>query len=453
MEPFQYHVYVCTQHKPDGAPCCSANGALETLQALRRALAEQGLADAVQVTTCGSLGLCDRGPNMIVYPEGVWYSDVRPKDVEELVREHFGKGRVVERLISGGQAALRAKIDENKRRMLAALKAREEAGVLPDDLQQSINGFRDSRVLLTAVELDVFTALGKRADGIEVAGKLGTEPRAIELLLNALVGLGLLTKHDGKFANTPTSARYLVAGARDDSRAAIMHTVYLWPAWSTLTECIKKGTSVTTRETGRGDEAWTEAFIAAMQKNATLRAPTVARAVGLDGVRRILDVGGGSGAYSIAFARAKKDLTADILDVERVVPIALRHIHVAGLSDRVKARVGDLYSDNYGSDYDLVLLSAICHMLSPEENRAVLAKAYAALAPSGRVVIQDFILFPDKTGPKIGVLFAINMLVGTRAGNSYSEQEYTSWLRDAGFKDIRRQPLPGPTDLLISRRP
>lgn len=452
MEPFHYHVYACTQNKPDGAPCCSANGALETLQSLRRALAEQGLADAVQVTTCGSLGLCGRGPNMVVYPEGVWYSGVRPEDVEELVREHFRNGRVVERLVSGERPAIRAEIDENKRKMLVALKARDESGALPDDLQQSINGFRDSRVLLTAVELDVFTAVGEGADAAAAARKLGTDRRATESLLNALVALGLLAKHDGIFTNMPTSARYLVAGARDDSRAAIMHTVNLWPAWSTLTECVRKGTSVTTQETGRGDDAWTEAFIAAMHKNATSRAPTVVRALGLDGVRRVLDLGGGSGAYSIAFARAKEDLTADILDVERVVPIARHHIDAAGLADRVKARVGDLHDASYGTDYDLVLLSAICHMLSPEENRAVLAKAYAALAPSGRVVIQDFILQPDKTGPKTGVLFALNMLVGTRSGSSYSEQEYSCWLRDAGFKDIRRQPLPGPTDLIISRR-
>jgi cyclopropane fatty-acyl-phospholipid synthase-like methyltransferase len=190
-----------------------------------------------------------------------------------------------------------------------------------------------------------------------------------------------------------------------------------------------------------------------MHKNATLRAPTLVRAVGLDGVRRVLDLGGGSGAYSIAFAQAKADLTADILDVEQVAPIARRHIDAAGLADRVKVRVGDLHDDSYGTGYDLVLLSAICHMLSPQENRVVLAKVHAALAPSGRVVIQDFILHPDKTGPKTGVLFALHMLVGTHAGSSYSEPEYTNWLRDAGFAEVRRLPLPGPTDLVIARRP
>ena len=160
MEAFRHHVYVCDQKKPDGAPCCSANGSARVIEALRREIGRQGLGADVQVTTCGSLGLCERGPNMVVYPEGVWYSRVRPEDVPELVREHFANGKVVERLVSGDQRAVRAEIDGNAQKRLAALRARDEAGVLPDDLQQAIRGFQDSRVLLTAIELDLFTAVG-----------------------------------------------------------------------------------------------------------------------------------------------------------------------------------------------------------------------------------------------------------------------------------------------------
>jgi (2Fe-2S) ferredoxin/2-polyprenyl-3-methyl-5-hydroxy-6-metoxy-1,4-benzoquinol methylase len=453
MEPFHHHIYACTQQKPEGAPSCTANGAAETIAALRRELARQGLADTVQVTTCGSLGLCGRGPNMVVYPEGVWYSGVKPGDVEEIVREHLAGGRVVERLSSGPKPALRDEIDDNKKKMLAAFAARDEAGALPDDLRQSFNGFRESRVLLTAIELDVFTAVGDGADAATVAGELGADPRATEALLNALASLDILHKEGTTFTNAPVAARYFVAGARDDSRAAVMHTAYLWPRWSTLTDCVRQGTSVTTRQSGRGDDEWTEAFIAAMHKNASVRAPAVARAVGLDGVRRVLDLGGGSGAYSITFARAKDDIEADILDVAAVVPIAQRHIKEAGLADRVKTRVGSLHDDAYGTGYDLVLLSAICHMLGPDDNRAMLRKVFDALAPNGRVVIQDFIMNAHKTGPRTGALFALNMLVGTRAGSTYSEDEYGQWLQDAGFDDVHRARLPGPTDLVIGRRP
>ncbi len=455
MEPFRHHVYACDQKKAEGAPSCSANGSAKVIEALRREIARRGLADEVQVTPCGSLGLCTRGPNMVVYPEGVWYSGVTPADVSDIVREHFAEGHPVERLLSGEQPAVRAEIDENKKRMLAALKAREDAGALPEELNEAINGFRASRVLLTGVELDVFTAVGDGADAASVARALGTDPRATESLLNALVAVGALEKNDGTFTNAPASARYLVAGSEHDSRAALLHTVHLWPRWSTLTDCVRAGTSVT-RGLPDGPESekeWTEAFIAAMHKNASVRAPQIVQAIGLEGVRRVLDIGGGSGAYSIAFARANAGVTADILDLGPVVPIARRHIEEARLSERVKTRVGDLHDDTYGAGYDLVFISAICHMNGPEENQAMLERAFRALAPSGRVVIQDFILHPDKTAPKTGALFALNMLVGTRAGSSYSESEYAGWLQSAGFEEPARRRLPGPTDLIVARRP
>jgi len=452
MEAFRHHIYVCDQQKPEGAPSCTANGSLQVIEALRGEIVKQGLSADVQVTTCGSLGLCTRGPNMVVYPEGVWYSGVKAGDVVEIVREHLKDGHVVDRLVSGDRSTVRREIDANKKKMLASFKARDEAGALPDDLQQSINGFRESRVLLTAIELDAFSAVGTGADARTVARKLGADPRATESLLNALVALGVMTKRDGTFSNAPVAARYFVASAEHDSRAALMHAVHLWSRWSTLTECVRQGTSVTAKQQRPRDDDWTTAFIAAMHKNARLRAPMVVRAVGLDGVRRVLDLGGGSGAYSIAFAEAQPDLTAEVLDVAAVVSIAQRHIDEAKLSTRVRTRVGDFNDDTYGTGYDLVFLSAICHMNSPDENRAMLRKAFAALAPSGRVAIQDFVLNADKTGPKTGALFALNMLVGTRAGSAYSEEEYVAWLGETGFEEAQRVRLSGPTDLLIARR-
>ena len=126
MEPFRYHVYACQQEKPGSAPCCAARGAAATLDALRKELAAQGLIDVVQVTTCGSLGLCERGPNMVVYPEGVWYSNVQAADVPELVREHFQNGRPVARLLSGDEAALKREIVENRAKAMAALAAQQK---------------------------------------------------------------------------------------------------------------------------------------------------------------------------------------------------------------------------------------------------------------------------------------------------------------------------------------
>jgi len=152
-------------------------------------------------------------------------------------------------------------------------------------------------------------------------------------------------------------------------------------------------------------------------------------------------------------SRALPELRAEILDRPGVVPIARRRIEEAGLGERVTARVGDIRDEEHGSGYDLLLLSAICHMNSPEECLAMFRKAFEGLSPSGRLVIQDFILTPDKTGPRTGALFALNLLVGTRAGSSYSVEECEDWLRSVGFEEVQQIRLPGPTDLVMARRP
>jgi (2Fe-2S) ferredoxin/2-polyprenyl-3-methyl-5-hydroxy-6-metoxy-1,4-benzoquinol methylase len=452
MGPFRYHVFVCDQRKSEGVPCCATRGSATVIEALRQEVAAQGLANDVQITACAPLGLCDRGPNMIVYPEGIWYSSVMPQDVPEIVRAHLQTGRVVERLANRNVAALKQEICANRDQTVAAQRAQEAAGVLPDDLNRILRGFQESRVLLTAVELDLFTAVGSGARSDEVSARTGSDPRATEMLLNALVAMGWLAKQDTTFRNSPSSARYFVAGSADDSRAATMHLAHLWRTWSTLTACVRAGTSVLRQETVARGEEWTRAFIAAMHRNARARAPLVVKAVGTEGVTRMLDVGGGSGAYSIAFARAKESIEVDLLDLAEVIPIAQGHIESAGLAGRIRTRPGDLRADKFGEGYDLVFVSAICHMLGADENKDLLKRCFAALVPKGRVVIQDFILEPDRTAPKSAALFALNMLVGTQAGSTYTEAEYATWLSEAGFQDVRHVRLPGPSGLIIGGR-
>jgi NADP-reducing hydrogenase subunit HndC len=129
MEPFRYHVYACQQEKPGTSlPCCSGRGSAQVLEALRKELAAQGLMNEVQVTTCGSLGMCERGPNMVVYPEGTWYSGVQAADVPELVREHFKNGRPVERLVNRDAIALKKEIEENRAKAMAAMRALQGGG-------------------------------------------------------------------------------------------------------------------------------------------------------------------------------------------------------------------------------------------------------------------------------------------------------------------------------------
>jgi predicted O-methyltransferase YrrM len=319
---------------------------------------------------------------------------------------------------------------------------------LPESLDAALRAFQESRTLLTAIELDVFTAIGGGARAEEVASNIGADSRATQMLLNALVALGALSKRGGVYSNTPAAAAHF-AGA---GRLALMHNVHLWDRWSRLTECVRRGTAVDLVDMEKRSEEWIAAFIAAMQRNSQEGAPAVAGAVDTSNVRRMLDVGGGSGAYSIALARANPQLHAVIFDLKPVLAIAQTHIDRAGLAARITTQAGDLRTDAYGEDFDLVFISSICHMLSPAENIEMFRKALAALNPGGRIVMRDFILEDDKTAPRQAALFALNMLVGTREGSSYSRSEYKNWLEQAGFTDVRHVGLPGPASLMIGVR-
>jgi ubiquinone/menaquinone biosynthesis C-methylase UbiE len=309
-------------------------------------------------------------------------------------------------------------------------------------IQETARAFQPSRILLSGVELGVFAALraGPRSSA-ELAVTLEADPRGTDRLLNALVALGLLTKQAGRFANTPAAARHLDPGS-PDYLGGLGHTAHLWHTWSTLTEAVRAGRSVVVRRLEGRAEEWFEAFIAAMHARAVGPAGGVAAAMGLKGVTRVLDVGGGSGAFSIAFARAEPGLRATVFDLPNVVPLTRGYIAEAGLSDRIETIAGDYHEDPFPDGLDLVFLSAIIHSNSLEENRALIAKCAGVLAPGGRVVVMDHIMSEDRTAPPRGALFALNMLVGTAGGDTYTESEIREWLAAAGLERIARRTTP-----------
>lgn len=448
MEPFRFHLFVCTQQKPDGVTSCPARGSLAVLERFDQELQSRGLTNEVQLTTCGCMGFCDEGPVMVVYPEGAWYRRVQLPDVPEIVDAHLRGHRPVGRLVWNDAAAMKAMSVEHAENFRAAMAARDKAGILPDRWDQMIRGFQPSRCILTALELDIFTAVGDGASAEEIGKKIDANARAVSMLLNALVSLGLLTKAGEQYRNTADSARFFVRGSKDNQRCGLLHTANIWHRWSTLTEAVRRGTRV---PVDRDQPGWTQNFIAGMQRNAKHRAPLMVKNLGTAGIRRILDLGGGSGAYSIAFAKASPDVHCDILDLPDVVPLTLEYVKNAGVSTQISFRPGDMLRDDLGSNYDVIMLNAICHMFSEEQNQQLFRRARHALAPRGRLAMQDFILNNEKTGPQHAALFALNMLVGTEAGASYSEAEYAAWMKAAGFSAVSRINLPGPSDLIVGQ--
>jgi len=451
MQPFAFHVLVCEQKKPEWAPSCTAGGAAETLDALKEGLREAGLDERVLVTSCGCLGLCDDGPNLVVYPDGTWYSKVTPEAARKIVTEHLGEGKPVEELARKDAGATRGLIKEHFNKVRAVKQAMEKGGMMPDQVNNLMRGFMESRAMLTAIELDAFTAVGDGAEAQEVAKRLGTAPRATESLLNAVAALGMLKKQGDRFYNTEVADKWLRKESPDYSRTALMHIVNLWPRWSTLTDCLKAGSSVSLDQPR--DAERTRNFIAAMHRNASFRAPQVVGALDLTGVKRVLDLGGGSGAYSMAFVNREPELEVTLFDLPSVTSLAEEYIAREWLQESIRIMKGDMLKDDLGVDYDMVFLSAITHMWSPEENLDLFKRCRHALAPGGRIVIQDFVMEDDKTRPRFGALFALNMLVNTRGGGTYNRTEYCDWLAEAGFQNARIIPLPGPTDLVEAKKP
>ena len=311
--------------------------------------------------------------------------------------------------------------------------------------------FMDSRVLLTAYELGVFTALGHGPrKSAQVARAVKADPRATDRLLNALCCLGLLRKKDGRFSSTPAVARYLVRG-QPDYFAGLGHTVDLWDTWSTLTESVRRGRSFTKDPFRRRGRSVLVPFIAAMHARAVPQAKAVVAVLPLARARRVLDVGGGSGAYAMAFARAKPGLRATVFDLPQVAPLTRGYLRDAGMSERVDVRVGDYEKDPLPGGYDLVFLSAILHSNPPAGNRRLIGKCARALNPGGLIVVQEFMVDEDRTAPAFSVFFALNMLVNTPGGDAYTESEIGSWLKAAGFRAIQRRDTPFDTALMIGR--
>ena len=321
------------------------------------------------------------------------------------------------------------------------------------DIRAIASGFRASRILLSAYELGIFTALGDEEKTAEqVAESIGTDTRATDRLMNALCAIGLLEKNGTLFGNGEAASRSLVEG-KPDYMAGLGHYVNLWDRWSTLTEAVHAGGAVTARPVGERGEEWLRSFIGAMHDRGVRQAPSTIASVDLAGVSRVLDVGGGPGDFAMAFVRASDTITATVFDLPQVVPLTREYIEEAGLTDRVDTRAGDFLTDDLGSGYDLIYLSAIVHSLSPDECRFLFRKCVDALEPGGRVVLQDWVMSEDRIEPAEGALFAINMLVNTRSGDSYTERELHSWLSEAGLVDMATRETPSGSAQVTGRKP
>lgn len=328
-------------------------------------------------------------------------------------------------------------------------------GIMQKKQQEIVDvakAFQQSRVLLTAVELDVFTHLGEgKETAVRLAQLVGADAGGMARLLNALVAFGYLQKDGSRYASTPASRKYLNQRS-PDFVWRVKHSANQWRTWNTLTEAVKKGTSVVVDTGGKEKVERTDTFIGAMHYRARHNARELVARAGLNDLGRVLDVGGGSGAYAMAFVLEGKAQTAVIQDREHVVPLTEKYIAEAGLQGRVSTLAGDYRTVAFGSGYDLVIMSAILHINSAAENILLIKKGAAALNHGGYLLIQDFFIDESRISPPHATLFSLNMLVGTEMGDTYTEKQYRQWMESAGLSKIIRLDFSTMHNILIGRK-
>jgi ubiquinone/menaquinone biosynthesis C-methylase UbiE/predicted transcriptional regulator len=305
------------------------------------------------------------------------------------------------------------------------------------DSMTMARAFMRSRIILTAAELDLFSIIQDSPTTAEkIADRFGFNPRALERVLDCLVTFGLLQKNGGAYSLTPESAPYSSKHSASEL-PMLLHMSHLWDSWSDLTEVVKNGPGSERKPPKQMEMDSRRAFIGAMHVSGRRLSEEVAGSLDLRGYRKLLDIGGGSGTYTIAFLNHNPQLQAILFDLKEVIPMARERLSSEGLLDRVELIIGDFYSDDLPGGSDLALLSAIIHQNNRQQNLKLFVKACRSLEPGGMLLIRDHIMDEQRTYPPEGALFAINMLVNTQGGDTYTFHEVAQDLKEAGFTDVR----------------
>jgi ubiquinone/menaquinone biosynthesis C-methylase UbiE len=308
----------------------------------------------------------------------------------------------------------------------------------PNTIREFASAFQKSRILLSGFELDVFTNINESGStNHQIASVLKLDEHACNRLLNALVSLGFLAKQNELFFNTPDSFAFL-SRMSPEYLGGLMHTNHLWNTWSHLSEVVRTGTSAHSTEINDRGGEWLFSFISAMHDRAKKQAPQQLAGVDLSGINSVLDIGGGSGAYSMEFVTKKPGIEATVFDLPNVVPITGQFVDKEGFTGEVKTYTGDYTTDDLPTGFDLVFLSAVIHSNSLEVNSELIKKCFGSLNKNGKILIQDWIMNDERTQPVAGAIFAINMLVGTEAGDCFTDAEVREMLQSAGFANIKR---------------
>ncbi len=304
-----------------------------------------------------------------------------------------------------------------------------------DAFLEMTRSFIPARTIQVACSLDLFDAIP--AQGMpsrQLARKLNMNPHACELFCNALVGLGLLMKSNNLFALTSFSKEYLLSSSKNYLGYWVKHLADLMNSWICFDKTLQTGKSFKNLSEMTKDRAEARDFTLTMYTISSIYAPLLTSLVNLSSYKRMLDIGGGPGTYSIHFCKAYPQLSATILDLPTVLSVTKKIVKQYKMFNRISFLPANYNRDPIPPGFDVAFLSNIVHLESPETNIALFKKIYNALESKGMILIQDYVLNSDHTEPLDAALFSLSMLLLTDKGRCYGADEIKTWLKQAGFK-------------------
>jgi 3-hydroxy-5-methyl-1-naphthoate 3-O-methyltransferase len=328
----------------------------------------------------------------------------------------------------------------------------------PDRIMQLSWGYAPPLIIEAAVKHRLFDLLeGSPKTARQLAQAAGVSLRGVTAICNALVGLQLLARQRELYRLTPESAAFLVAAKPGYHGAFFRHiSTQLMPKWLALEEIVRAGkTVVPVNSEQKGAEFFAE-FVEALLPLSYAAAKTLGEHIGIPKTQKpvsVLDLAAGSGVWGIALAEQSPQVRVTAVDWPTVLAVTEKVARRHGVADRLTAIEGDLLKVRFGKNHQVATLGHILHSEGPTRSRKLLKKTFAALAPGGTIAIMEFLVNHDRTEPLVGLLFAVNMLVNTDQGDTFSFKEISGWLREAGFIKPRLLNVPAVSPLILATKP
>ncbi len=327
-----------------------------------------------------------------------------------------------------------------------------------DDLNRMANGFQQAKVLLLGVVFHVFDHIHDGRDTARaVAEAEAATLRGMEILLDSLCALGLLTKEGDRYANTAVTDRYLRASSPESVTHIMAHRNQMFRSWAQLDETIRFGkqTSERTKATLTDRQANRD-FILGMAEVSRDRIDPVLNALPLRTCERFVDLGGGPAQYLCKAVERNPAIHGILVDLPLTVEVAREQIARQGLTDKIETVVCDFYHDplpDFGAPIDIVLISQVLHAEGPAENLTLLKKVAPRVRPGGVVAVVENLIDENRCTPWGAAMFAVNMLAGTMRGRTYTEKEVAGWLEEAGLVPSPARKVADRAFLILATKP